>query len=97
MPCYLYLFTYHGHGTLLPDHQQGYVRRKEGILATDLEMASRYRGNLLDAAVEFTREMQQKLIEASLEAFEFQSLRGHFVATESTHVHILVSWQSEKT
>jgi hypothetical protein len=41
--------------------------------------------------------MQQVLIEAVLEAFEFQSLRGHFVATESTHIHILVSWQSEKT
>jgi hypothetical protein len=54
MPCYL--FTYHGHGTWLPDHERGYVRRKEGVLAADLQMASRYRSNFQDNAIEFTRE-----------------------------------------
>jgi hypothetical protein len=95
MPCYL--LTYHGHGTWLPDHQKGYVRRKEGILATDMQMAFRYRSNLQDAAIQFTHDMQQVMIDALLEAFAFQSLRGHFVATESTHVHVLVSWTSDKT
>jgi REP element-mobilizing transposase RayT len=95
MPCYL--FTYHGHGTWLPDHQRGYVRRKEGVLATDVQMASHYRSNLQDNAIEFTREMQQVMIDALQEACSFQDLRGHYVATESTHVHILVSWNTNKT
>jgi hypothetical protein len=95
MPCYL--FTYHGHGTWLPDHERGYVRRKEGVLAADLQMASRYRSNFQGNAIKLTSEMQMVIINALQEAFSYQSLRGHFVATESTHVHVLVSWSTEKS
>jgi hypothetical protein len=95
MPCYL--FTYHGHGTWLPDHQRGYVRRKEGILATDVRMASRYRSNLQHAAIQFTHDTERVMIDSLLEAFVFQCLRGHFVATESTHIHVLMSWHTDKT
>lgn len=95
MPCYL--FTYHGHGTWLPDHSRGYVRRKLGVLERDLEMAERYRENLVGDAVGFDRAKQQVLISAAIEAFQFQEVRGHGIATESTHVHILVSWKTDHT
>ena len=92
MACYL--FTYHGYGTWLPDHSRGYVRRKEGILATDTAMATCYRRNLVEDPVHFSRPWQRHLIDAATEAFEHQELRGHFVATETTHIHVLVSWRS---
>jgi hypothetical protein len=92
MPCYL--FTYHGHGTWLPDHPRGYVRRKKGIVAQDLAMAGKYRQNLCGDVVCFDAAMQRVLINAAIEAFEHQSVRGHLIATEPTHLHILVSWQT---
>ena len=81
----------------MPDHDRGYVRRKEGILATDLKMSTYYRRNLLHDPVIISREMQSLLINASLEAFKFQDLRGHYIATETTHLHLLVSWHSNAT
>lgn len=93
MPCYL--FTYHGHGAWLPDHPRGYVRRKVGVLAADEEMALHYRENLVGDVAYFDRTKQQVLINAAIEAFEYQAVRGHAVATESTHIHILVSWRTE--
>lgn len=69
MPCYL--FTYHGHGTWLPDHPRGYVRRKVGVLATDDQMAVCYRSNLQVEAVNFSRDIQRVLIDAALEAFQY--------------------------
>jgi hypothetical protein len=95
MPCYL--FTYHGHGTWLPDHARGYVRRKARVLAPDAEMARNYRANLTGEAVCFDQATQKVLIAAALEAFQFQTVRGHGIATESTHVHILVSWRTDHT
>lgn len=94
MPCYL--FTYHGHGTWLPDHSRGYVRRKEGVLASDARMADCYRRNFNGEAVHFNRQSQQTMIEAALEAFRCQSLRGHGIATNATHLHVLVSWTTER-
>jgi len=92
MPCYL--FTYHGYGTWMPDHAQGYVRRKEGVLASDNNMATYYRNNLKEDPVSFSRSMQRHLLAAAIEAFKFQELRGHFIAAENTHLHVLVSWRS---
>ena len=95
MPCYL--FTYHGHGTWLPDHARGYVRRKVGVLASDRHMADCYRRNSKREAVRFDRKSQQTLIEAALEAFRCQSLRGHGMANDATHLHVLVSWTTLRT
>lgn len=95
MPCYL--FTYHGYGTWLPDHHRGYVRRKEGVLASDAPMAVCYRRNMKREAAQFDRKIQQTLIEAALEAFRCQSIRGHGIATDTTHLHVLVSWTTNRT
>lgn len=95
MPCYL--FTYRGHGTWLPDHPQGYVRRKEGLLESDAAMATCYRRNLIEDPVTFSPSMQRQLIAEAIRAFQHQELRGHFIATETTHLHILVSWRNNAT
>lgn len=35
----VYLFTFHSHGSWLPDRTQGYTRRQQGILPADPYMA----------------------------------------------------------
>ena len=95
MPCYL--FTYHGFGTWMPDHPRGYVKRKVGILAPDPHMAEHYRKNQLQETVDFGSTEQSLMIDEAVKAFEFQGLRGHFLATDPTHLHVLVSWRSSKT
>jgi len=95
MPCYL--FTYHGYGTWLPDHPQGYVRRKEGVLATDVRMAERYRSNQCEKTAEFDPSIQRTMIDAVVGACLHQGLRGHATATDPSHVHVLVSWHSDRS
>lgn len=95
MPCFL--FTYHAYGSWLPDHRRGYVHRGEGILPSDRHMAELYRANLKQDMVRFDQSIQRQLIDGTLEACASQQLRCHFVATEPTHVHVLVSWTTDRT
>jgi hypothetical protein len=94
MPCYL--FTYHTHGSWLPDHPRGYVRRHQGILPPDSVMATRYRANMKQKAVLFDNVVQRLLIDETIIAGTFQQFRCHFLATETTHFHALVSWKTER-
>jgi hypothetical protein len=93
MPCYL--FTYHAHGSWMPDHRRGYVRRHQGILPPDKKMAARYRAKMTQDSTSFDSVIQRHLIEESLVAGAHQRFRCHFLATESTHLHALVSWTIE--
>jgi hypothetical protein len=93
MPCYH--FTYHAYGTWLPDQPDGYVQRDKGPLPQDTKMAVAYRKRMTDDEVKFDSEHQQAIIDEVRIAVTFQSCRLHFIATESTHVHVLVSWQDD--
>lgn len=93
----VYLFTFHAYGTWMPDRSRGYVRRGQGILPPDKEMAALYRAQAKDTAASFDEPVQRALIDEALIAAEKQSFRVHCVATETTHVHVLVSWRSDKT
>ncbi len=95
MPCYL--FTYHAYGSWLPDHRRGYVHRGVGVLASDKHMGELYRANAKQDAVRFDRTIQRHLVDGTLEACAAQQLRCHVIATDPTHVHVLTSWQSERT
>ena len=90
MPCYL--FTYHAYRSWMPDRREGFVRRKKGILPPDEALAGTYQDRAGEGEVLFDSRLQSLLIEESRTAFQKQQCRGHFVATEPTHVHILVSW-----
>jgi hypothetical protein len=94
MSCFL--FTYHAHGSWMPDHRRGYVRRGTGILRPDIKMAVRYRSKLTQDAVSFDAIIQRHLIEETLVAAAYQEFRCHYLATESTHLHALVSWTIER-
>ena len=94
VPCYL--FTYHGYGTWLPDQPDGYTTRARGKLPQDVQQASRYRALMEDEPSHFAEPQQLALIEELQVAADKQRFRLHFVATEPTHVHVLVSWKDDR-
>jgi len=77
----------------MPDRRQGYVKRKQGILDPDPELARRYRHAMRGNEVHFTSEIQLVMMKAMLESCEKQHFELFFFATESTHLHILVGWR----
>jgi hypothetical protein len=81
----------------MPDRPEGYVRRGDGILPPDPELAEVYNAIANEPAVRFNDEQQQLLIDESLSAGAKQSLRCHFAATDPTHIHLLLSWKTAKT
>lgn len=94
MPCYHFVF--HGYGTWLPDEDDGYVKRGEGKLPQDCLAAQAYRARMMQTEAMFEDEHQRALIDEAHVAAKHQRFRVHFVATEPTHVHLLVSWTDEQ-
>lgn len=90
MPCYL--FTYHGYGTWMPDHAEGFVRRNKGPLQSDAQLGRIYRAQQHEATSIFDDTIQQLLIEETLDTTMRLELRAHYIATETTHLHALLSW-----
>ncbi len=95
MPCYL--FTYHTYGSWMPDRPQGYVRRHEGALPSDTTMAIKYRTRATQELVRLTAGQQLASITAIKEAALHIGCHLHLVATDPTHIHVLVSWQGKRT
>ena len=94
MPCYL--FTFHAYGTWMPDRKEGFVRRNEGILPPDEELAKRYRDREKEDEVLFDASLQRLLIDEARIACAKQRYRVHYLATEPTHLHALVSWPDDR-
>ena len=94
MPCYL--FTYHAYGSWMPDRKQGFVRRGQGVLSPDKGLACQYRTDAKQPQITFDGSVQRLVIDELQTAWGYQDCRGHFVATDSTHVHVLVSWPDER-
>ncbi|MEM6330400.1 MAG: hypothetical protein AAF790_09135, partial [Planctomycetota bacterium] len=93
----VYLFTYHTYGTWLPDHPRGYVRRGEGVLPTDHNTANQYRRRMKQATVLLGGEQQKAAIGILLNAVASIDAKLHGVATEPTHLHVLTSWNDDRT
>lgn len=92
----VYHFTYHAHGSWLPDHHRGYTRRGARILPTDSKMAGRYRGHMKQPPVSFIDPMQELLIDELKRACHAQGYTLHSVATDATHVHVVVAWTTDR-
>ncbi len=95
MPCYL--FTFHAYRSWMPDRPQGYVRRHQGILPRELDMAALYKRNAKHSEVSFAEVHQLKAIDVLNDGVTYINCRMHFVATDATHIHALISWQHEKS
>ena len=93
----VYLLAVHAYRSWMPDRPEGYVKRGDGILPADPELAEVYNAIANEPAARFGDEQQQLLIDESLATSAKQSLRCHFAATDPTHVHLLLSWKTAKT
>jgi hypothetical protein len=95
MPCYL--ITYHAYGTWLPDRPRGYVKRKVGVLASDAEMGENYRRKQWRDTIRFDSALQADLVDGARVACNLIAVRCHGIATDGTHLHVLVSWRVERS
>ncbi len=71
------------------------MRRDEGILPTDLEMAEFYERQAKDAKTVLTADLQRALIEELLVAVKFQNLRLHAGTSDQSHIHAMTSWPND--
>ena len=94
MPCYL--FTYHAYRSWMPDQPRGFVRRKQGIQQTNEFLTHKYVMKARHRGVTFSEGLQQTLIDELLVARIHQRFRMHYVATETSHVHVLTSWVDDR-
>ena len=93
MPCYL--FTYHSYLSWMPDNERGFVRKGMGIQQASQELAEEYHRASAHPPVLFEHETQRFLIEVALDVCTRRDWRMHGAATETTHVHLVVSWKDE--
>lgn len=89
----VYLFTLHSYGSWLPDRAQGYTRRGEGVLPKDDQMAGYYRDQMNADVVKFNRAVQSQMIKAVIAHCEHKSYVLYHIATDPTHVHVLLGWR----
>lgn len=92
----VYLFTFHAYKSWMPDHARGYVERHKGIQPSNSRRAAQYRRAAKETNAEFGDGLQRSIIDEALNASKHQELRCHFIATDSTHVHLLMSWKTER-
>jgi REP element-mobilizing transposase RayT len=95
MPCYL--FAWHAYATWLPDRPQGLVLKGRGVQPPDVARAKAYRARQKEAMASFDESMQRLIIAECIVAAEKRRFRVHGVATEPTHVHVLISWADNRT
>lgn len=93
----VYLFTYHAYGTWLPDKPKGYVRRKEAVLPANADKADTYRGQMKYPAVTFDEPIQRLLIEAVQSTAPFLDVAFRLIATEPSHLHVLLQWEHDRS
>ena len=93
----VYLFTWHAYKSWLPDRAQGYVERGRGVQPPDPGKADLYRRQSNEGGVVFDASVQQAVIDSLLNAAEHQSLTVYAIATDATHVHVLVGWTKQTT
>ena len=89
----VYLFTYHGYRTWRPDNPRGYVKPGTGILDLDEKMAQCYGSQAQQKPTLFKQDHQKILIWTAHDACHRRQWQLHYIATETTHVHVLVSWR----
>jgi len=91
----VYLFTFHAYRSWNADNPRGFVRSTARLLPPDTEMADHYDQNASEEPVLFDRRSQQILIWAFSDACQRREWRLHGIATEPTHVHLMVSWKGD--
>ena len=89
----VYLFTYHAYRTWNADNSRGFVKWKEGVQEPDVELARAYDKHAKDPRVLFDESKQSALLWIIHDCCCRRQWRLHFVASESSHIHLLMSWR----
>ena len=93
---HLILFTFHAHGTWLPDRDEGFYKNKDGLRPPDDVEAGRYRTRMGGAPADFDDRAQRVLIEAVIGAAGPLDLMIRAVATDPAHAHVLCAWTDHR-
>jgi REP element-mobilizing transposase RayT len=91
----VYLFTYHAYRSWMPDRPEGFVREGQGIQTPDPRLAKSYAEAAGHPPFRFAPDTQQLLIATAIEVCQRRKWRLHAVATEPTHLHLLLSWRGQ--
>ena len=94
MPCFH--FTWHAYGSWLPDHAEGSFHWSRGWQPPDKALATCYREKQQETVAHFSATSQHGLISTLVDIAQLLEFRLHFVATETTHIHVLASWPDER-
>jgi REP element-mobilizing transposase RayT len=94
MPCYL--FTYHAYRSWNANHPRGFVLEAGRIEPPSLHQANFYDSQAKQPRVLFRPVHQRILLWIIQDACARRKWRLHAVATNPTHIHVLMSWRSEE-
>ena len=90
----VYLFTFHAYRSWNADNPHGFVQQYRGVQAPNDKLARFYDEHAQQPPVLFDPFQQRVLIWITFDACARRGWRLHYVATDRTHVHILLSWRS---
>jgi hypothetical protein len=88
----VYLFTYHAYQSWLPDKAKGFVQKGKGIQTSNKSLADAYRKAATHEPFEFNSLTQCRLIWKARAVCGSDGYRLHGGASETTHLHVVVSW-----
>ena len=94
MACYL--FTLHAYRSWNADHPRGFVQEQGKIEPPNANLAQFYNEHASQPPVRFGPFHQRVMIWITYDACVRRGWRLHAAATETTHIHMLVSWKSEE-
>lgn len=89
----VYHFTYHAYRSWNADRPQGFVLRGKDIQPPNPALARKYDARASQPMMVFSERHQRTLLWIARDACEHRKWRLHCIATDPTHVHLLVSWQ----
>jgi REP element-mobilizing transposase RayT len=81
----------------MPDNPRGFVQEGEGIQPPNPELAGAYRDAASDQPYLMDQAAQRFVIDVVRDIGARRDWRIHAVACEPSHIHILVSWESDTT
>ena len=91
----VYLFTYHAYRTWNADNPRGFVPWHEGLQSPNPELSRSYDRQAKQPPVTFDVAKQKALLWIVHDCCGRRDWRLHYAATETTHIHVLVSWKEE--
>lgn len=94
----VYLFTYHAYRTWNPDHPRGFVQDQErGYQPPNKALAAEYDRAATAPPALFDGLAQDFLVRMAYDFCVRRGYRLHAIATDPTHVHVVVSWRDGMT